>query len=113
MKLYAKTMFSLVVTHHTVPWLSSNAFPCCWTRIQLSPLSWQKRFHIKNQILKKFTNARGDLQTIQQPGLARNKTGSVAAVIPYVTTEPSRSTEGWVGAFGNSALKEIDRMEIQ
>lgn len=53
------------------------------------------------------------MQTIQQPGLARNKTGRVAAVIPYVTTEPSRSTEGWVGAFGNSALKEMDRMEIQ
>lgn len=53
------------------------------------------------------------MQTIQQPGLARNKTGSIAAVIPYVTTEPSRNTEGWVGAFGNSALKEIDRMEIQ
>lgn len=53
------------------------------------------------------------MQIIQQPGLARNKTDSVGAVIPYVTTEPRMNTEGWVVVFGNSALKEMDRKEIQ
>lgn len=30
-----------------------------------------------------------------------------------MTTEPGRSTEGWVVAFGNAALNEMDRKEIQ
>lgn len=79
----------------------------------VSPLSWQKRFYIKKQLKFFFPNARGDLQTIQHLGLSRNKTGSVAVVTPYMITEPGRSTEGWVVAFGNSALKEMDGKEIQ
>lgn len=69
------------------------------TSSSVSPLPWQKRFHIKTHFFSvELPNTRAVLQTVQQPVLARYKTNSLPAGAgfchyPIHDYWPNRSTK--------------------